>query len=453
MINAFTRRVSGYLVLLAGNLPGLAAQEPLSLGKAMARADSAGWTNRVAAATTALQRAEQDHTLRGILPTLRGEAGWARTTDPLAAFGYTLRQRGVTPASFDPTALNYPAPTSNVGAGLVAELPLFNPDIWLGRSVAGQAVRAAESSERWTRERGRLDVVRLYYGGVLSNEQVRALEAGHAAALAHVSRARSLFTQGLVTRSDVLIAEVAAGELETQLLAARSDAGLAVRRLAVVLGTPGDTSLALPSTLPPRARLAALPHDSVAGRADVDAAHSAQEAATLDVKRAGSQLLPRLNSFGRWDWNAASDLLDAKPAWTIGVMASWSFFSGGAELTDRKAARAREASAQAQAEAVSARASLEAAERGSERDVALASLDIADRAVAQATEAHRIVARKYEGGLAPVTELLEAAAIETRTRLGRAAALYRAIVATAGWQLATGRDLMQLTALDSAPGN
>ena len=435
------------LVLAAGVRP-VSAQTPLSLAEALTRADSTGWGNRIAIAATALQRAERDRTLRGILPTLRGEAGWARTTDPLASFGYTLRQRGVTEASFSPDALNYPAPTSNVGAGLVAELPLFNPDAWLGRSAGADAVRAAESSERWTREGARLEVVRAYYGGVLSNEQVRALEAGHTAALAHVDRARSLLTQGMVTRSDVLIAEVAAGELETRLLAARSDAGLAVRRLALALGTPDDTTLALPTALPPRERLTAVRQDSVLPRADIEAADYARKAATQDVKRAGSTLLPRLNSFGRWDWNAASDLFGAKPAWTVGVMASWSFFSGAGELTDRKAAQAREASALAQAEAASARATLEAAERESELEVALASLDIAERAVAQATEAHRIVARKYEGGLAAVTELLEAAAIETRTRLTRSAALYHAIVATGGWQRATGRDLMRLTALD-----
>ena len=433
--------------------PGLEAQQPLTLRQAMSRADSLGWSNRIAAAATAGQRAERDRALRGILPTLRGEAGWARTTDPLGAFGYTLRQRGLTQASFDPAALNYPAPTSNVGAGLIAEMPLFNGDAWVGRSAGAHAVRAAESVERWTREGARLDVARVYYGGILANEQVRALEAGHAAALANVSRARALLTQGLVTRSDLLIAEVAAGELETRLLAARSDARLAVRRLALALGTPDDTALVLPTSLPARDGLVTLRGDSAVGRADIAAAESSIKAASLDVKRAGSTLLPRINSFGRWDWNAASDLLGAKPSWTVGVMASWSFFSGAGELTDRKIARAREASAMAQAEAVSARATLEAVERESELDVALATLDIAEEAVTQAAEAYRIVARKYEGGLAAVTELLDAAAIETRTRLDRSAALYRAIVAAGGWQLATGRDLMQLTTLDPATGN
>jgi outer membrane protein TolC len=397
-----------------------------------------------------LGRAERDRTLRGLLPSVRAEAGWMRTTDPLNAFGMVLRQRGVTQASFQPDALNYPDETTNVGAGLVAELPLINPDVWLGRSAANHAAMAVEASTRWTRDGARLEVVRAYYGGVLAREQVRALDAGVSAARSHVDRARSLLAQGIVTRSDVLMAEVKAGELETRLLAARGDSHLAVRRLALALGTPGDTSLVLPDALPDPARLTALVELSdPLPRADVEAAELGREAALKDVKRAGATLLPRVNSFGRWDWNDPGTLFGGKPSWTVGVMASWSFFSGAGELVDRRAAQARAASATAMAEAASARAELEAAERRNEVEVALASLEIAERAVGQASEAHRIVARKYEGGLSAVTELLEASALETGTRVGRAAAVYRAIVATAGWRMATGRGLTDLAALDA----
>jgi len=450
MTNWLSPRRAGPILAAALAVAPLAAQQPLTLGQALARADSTAWASRAASAAADLGRAERDRTLRGLLPTVRAEAGWMRTTDPLNAFGMTLRQRGVTPASFVPDALNYPEPTSNLGAGLVAELPLINPDVWIGRAAASHAAAAGDASARWTQNGARLEVVRAFYGGVLAQEQVRALEAGMAAARSHVERARSLLAQGIVTRSDLLMAEVKAGELETRLMAAQGDSRLAVRRLAVALGTPNDTTLALPTALPDPARLAALAADAEAlQRADVEAAELGRQAAVQDVRRAGATLLPRINSFGRWDWNDPSALFGGKPSWTVGVMASWSLFSGAGELVERRAAKARAAAATAMAEATNARAGLEAAERRNEVDVALASLAIAERAVGQAAEAHRIVARKYEGGLAAVTELFEASALETGTRVGRAAALYRAIVATAGWRLATGRGLMELTALDA----
>jgi outer membrane protein TolC len=438
------------LLFVLGATRSVWAQQPLTLGQALARADSGAFANRAAAAGADLGRAERDRTLRGLLPGIRAEAGWMRTTDPLNAFGFTLRQRAVSPESFRPDALNYPQPVSNVGAGLVAELPLLNPDVWLGRSAANSSAEAAEASARWTRDGTRLDVVRAYYGGVLAVQQVNALEAGLRAARSHVEQASALFNRGVVTRSDVLLAEVGAGEMETRLLGARNDAALAVRRLALALGTPADTTLELPATLPDPARLGPLASDTLGSlRADVEAASLGREAARRDVKRASALLLPRVNSFGRWDWNDPDTPFGGKPSWTVGVMATWSLFSGAGELVERRTASARAAAATAQAEAVEGSARLELVARRGELDVALASLPIAERAVGQAAEAHRIVARKYEGGLASVTELLDASALETRTQVEQAAAVYRAIVATGGWRLAAGLDLSELTALDA----
>jgi outer membrane protein TolC len=81
--------------------------------------------------------------------------------------------------------------------------------------------------------------------------------------------------------------------------------------------------------------------------------------------------------------------------------------------------------------------------------VALARLAIAERAVAQSAEAHRIVGRKYEGGLAQVAELLDAQAVETQSALGFSQARWSAIVAAAERQRALGRDPAFLEALDT----
>ncbi|HEX9164497.1 MAG TPA: hypothetical protein VF862_01200, partial [Gemmatimonadales bacterium] len=134
-------------------------QPPLRLGAAIARADSHAYANRAAGAGLDLRAAQKASTLRGILPTVRAEMGYFRTTDPLNAFGFTLRQRSVTQASFSPDALNYPEATGNLGTGLVAELPLINADAWAGRAAASTATEAATASARWTQASSRLDVL------------------------------------------------------------------------------------------------------------------------------------------------------------------------------------------------------------------------------------------------------------------------------------------------------
>jgi len=436
--------------LVLGVLAGpSAAQQPLTLARAFAIADSQAYGNRLAHAARDLRAGERDQTLKGLLPSLRVEGGWMRTTDPLSAFGFTLRQRGVSQASFDPSALNAPEPISNIAAGLVAEVPLLNPDVWLGRRAADAAVRAAEEMTRWTRAAGRLDVVRAYFGGILARDHVAALEAGWAAAQSHVRSARSLYEQGIVTRSDVLLAEVKAGQLEAQLLSVRGREAIALRQLAVVLGIAEPGTLSLPAALPDLAPLTRIDPQSMPGlRADVAAAQAGAEAARHDVARATALLLPRVNSFGRLDWNQPRTGFGGRPSWTIGVMASWSLFGGGSELVARRAAMARAASAATEAEAAEARAALELAERRNDLEVALATTAIASRAVDQAAEAHRIVSRKYQGGLATVTELLEASAVETHARVERSASIYRAITAAAAWRVTLGLDASDLTLLD-----
>jgi outer membrane protein TolC len=431
----------------------LGAQGQLTLAEAFRRADAAGYGNRIAAGEAAAQRAQATGALQGILPSVRLTSGYVRTDDPLAAFGYTLQQRGVSAASFDPARLNVPEPVSNWSGGVTAEVPLVNVDAWLGRGAADRAAAARDAVADWTRTVTRLDVTRAYFGAVLARERVGTLEAALRAAQAHVRQAESMVENGMATPSDALLAGVQRGQVEAQLIAALGAARLARQHLAVLLGESTGTSYLLPDSLPQGATLAALVRAPVPGtiddRADVAAARLGRDATERDTRRATAAWLPRVNGFGRYDWNSPDAPFDGDGSYTVGVMASWSPFAGGSQLAARSEARARSDVAHAMAEAAEARAEVEIAAADIDREVATAQLDIAELGVTQATGAHRIVARKYAGGLATVAELLSAAATETQARLGRSAARYQAIAAAAALRQAAGADLMDLTVLEN----
>jgi outer membrane protein TolC len=430
---------------------GLAAQQ-LTLAEALARAEATGYANRAARAQAAGEDARALGTLQGLLPTLRVESGWVQTTDPLGAFGVLLRQRAVTPAAFDPAGLNDPAARSNWNAGLVAEIPLLNAEAWAGRSTARAGARAAAAGAEWTAVTTRLQVVQAYYGARLASEVVLTLEVAEAMAAAHVHQASARLEQGMVTRSDLLLAQVRAGEISAQLIGARAQAGLARRQLALVLGVPTDTAFALPDSLPSAERIREvvdlLAPAPLAGRADVEAAKAAANAAGHDVLRATGRLLPRLSAFGRYDWNDPTTPFHGQRSWTFGVMAAWTPFSGLSEIADVRGARARATAARAMAEAAEGQAALEVSARDSDVEVAVARLAIAEQAVNQSSEAHRLVARQYAGGLAGITELLGAQATETQTRLGLLQARVALITALAERQRARGSDPAALTALE-----
>jgi len=440
-----------WALALAAAAP-LGAQAPLSLGEAFRRADSAAYSNRTAGGNARAQSALATATLQGILPTVRTEAGYVRTDNPLAAFGFTLQQRGVSPASFNPASLNYPSPATNWSGGVVAELPIFNADAWFGRAVASSAAAAAKAGSGWTRETTRVDVTRSYFGAVLAREQVRTLETSTAAGQAHVRQAESMVTNGLATRSDALLASVQLGQMEAQLIGARGNAGIARERLALLLGQPGDTAFTLPDSLPSAVQIRNLMTPSIrdsAARLDVTAARLGLEAAQRDVRRANARYMPHLNGFGRYDWNSPDQLFGGPSSYTVGVMASWSPFAGASEIADRRVAQGRADAARAMAEAAGAGAALERNATQTQLAVAIAQLGIAEISVTQGAEAHRIVAKKYTGGLATIAELLSAAAVETQTRLSLSEARYQAIVANAAARHAAGADLMALTVLEN----
>ena len=428
----------------------------VTLRDAFAEAAHAGYTNRIAAGNAAAQRAQTLAPLKGILPNVRVEAGFLRTTDPTAVFGTTLRQRGVTQASFDPARLNYPSAAGNYQTGIVLEQPLLNADAWIGRRAAVHAADATRAAEQWTQLSIRVDVVRAYYGAVLATERVEALRAAARAAHAHVAQAEAMVKQGLVTKSDALLASVRAGDVDAQLVEAEGTANTTRRQLAVLLGRGGDdvpNDLVQATHLPPTERIRAeVASDTLARmpepRADVRSATDALAAARGDALRAKSSLVPRLNGFARYDWNSASGLYAGDRNWTVGVVASWSPFTGASELADMGATAGRARVAQAQAEAARANAQLEIEQTRTALSVALTRLDIAEQAAAQSAEAHRIVGRKYGGGLASVVELLDAQAAETRSVLALSEARWSAIVAAAERRRALGLDPASLASLD-----
>lgn len=445
------------LLLALGLLSALpaAGRAQLTLRDALTRADRHAYANRIAGAEADAQAGQALAAYRGILPTLRVEAGAMATTDPIGAFGTTLRQRAITAADFDPARLNFPAAARTRMAGLVVEQPLFNADAWTGRRAAGAARDAMRASADWTREETRLDVVRAFYGVTLATELRSTLAAALRAANAHAARAQALADTGLVTRSDALLARVRAGEVEARHLEAVTDADHAARGLAVLQGTPALAD-SLPGALPSSTAIRTLAIADTAAigaaapRADVRAATAALDAARADALRAKSLYLPRVNGFARYDWNDPDRLFANERSWTVGVMATWTPFAGASEISEVRATAGRADAADARHEAATAQAAL-AVERSRDRVlVALAQLDIAERGVEQAEEAHRIVARKYDGGIATISELLEAAAAETQSRLARSMARYHLILAAAERRVALGGDAETLTALDAA---
>jgi hypothetical protein len=115
------RRIRGFL-LGAFLVPAAARAQgtEFTLRDALDRAATAAVANRTARAARDESAAAQLGAWRAILPTIRVDAGVLRTTDPVGAFGTTLRQQRITAGDFDPARLNFPEPINNFTGALAS---------------------------------------------------------------------------------------------------------------------------------------------------------------------------------------------------------------------------------------------------------------------------------------------------------------------------------------------
>lgn len=429
------------------------AQHPVvTLRDALDRAANAATANRTARAARDAAAAGQLGAWRAVLPTVRIDAGLVRTTDPVGAFGTTLRQQRITTGDFDPARLNFPEPINNFTGALVLEQPLIMVDGWMAARSNARLVDGAAHAADWTALTTQAEVIGAWFGAILAAERATTMATAVRAAQEHARQADAMLEAGLVTRSDVLLASARAGELEAGRLDAVRDSTLARRHLAVLIGANPDELTGIGHRFPSDSSVDAMGREVLAlaplARADVESAQSAAAAAAANAARARATLVPRVVSFARRDLNSAERPFGGSSSWSVGVMASWSPFSGASEIADGRAANARRASAAAQLSAASAAARLDLERSEMTLRAALTQLALARTSLAYGVDAHRIVTRKYEGGLATVAELLDAAAAETRARLVLSSARHAALTAIADRLRASGHEPRRMATLD-----
>lgn len=421
---------------------------PLDLEQALRLADANAFGNRMATARSQAASGQNLSAWAGFVPTARVEAGALVTDDPLNAFGTRLQQRRVSMESFDPARLNDPDAIASLSTSLVAEVPLLNLDAWHGKVAAARNLQATVRAVDLERDRVRAQVVEAWFGVGLARASVGTWESALAVARSYENQAVSGQRNETATRSDVLRSRVEVASIGASLAKARTDAALAEKRLALLLG--GGP---LPGTVPELEltdsvlKAASLPAAPAAATVEQEVVGLQADAARAAWCRARDALLPRVNGMARVDWHEHASMFQKDPSWTVGVVASWNILGGAQALGAEREARGRWREAETGREALRAQQAMERdAERARLAD-ALERLDIERGSLEQAAEAHRIVSRRCDEGLATLAERIEAGALETRIRLERTGLRQEVVSSLAKLSLLEGRDPSALISL------
>jgi outer membrane protein len=441
----------GLCVAAIGILPRPEARaasdlRPLSLDEAIRMAldespDLATAEQRVNAAHAATEQADA-----AFYPKLSMRSGYTATNDPVQAFMLSLEQR-----DFDPTAnFNHPPTTDNVNVRFQAIYSIYNG----GRDRAQREAALAQTEVQEqqlaaVRNALVLEVTRAFYTIRKAKLLVDVEHAATESMQANLEVARSRFEQGLALKSDVLDAEVHLAESREREVRAQTALARAHTMFRSVLGVgegepitaAEDVDGAELDELAQREVAADISQEApppldVSRRPEWQAAQRATEALEQQLRVAFGGYLPRIDAFANYDLN--NGLSNGfEDSWIAGVNFEIDLFDGFTTRSRVHESRARLLEAREQLRRILL--DLQAEARQAELGVqdAAARLAASARSVEQAGESLEIAKQRYAGGLALMTQVLDAEAALSAARQRRIAARadYRITRASLDWAL------------------
>ncbi len=390
------------------------------------------------------------------LPRLNLSLTATNTNDALSAFGLKLSQRGATfgdfgAGQFDPTNpnvlaiaprdLNHPGSVSNVNPRIELLVPVYNGGMVAGYVDTAKAyVRAAQSGDIMARQQVVKQVLMAYQGVHTARAYIQVAEQGRTAAEEFVRITENLHKQGMAVKSDVLSARVNLEEATLKLTEARNAEAAALDQLHLLMGKSLDEPLDVGAPVMPALLTGNdvdLRRQARDGNPGLDALRHQADAAGAQVRVARSGKKPQFNVMLRQDWNDDTVGFDAA-SYTVAGVLTWTAFDGGsanAAVDRAEASRSELAAKLRQAEDGIGYQVTDAHRKALEAETRIA---VREAGVEQATEAQRLVKKRYENGVGTLVELLAAQAQLDKTRADLVAARYDQAVNRAELKRALG---------------
>ncbi|SCY47889.1 TolC family protein [Desulfoluna spongiiphila] len=399
----------------------------LTLDEALSSMEAGNDTLAAAREAKAAKEYEKEAAFGLHLPTVAATMRWTRIDEPIEidlsgihdAMSFLHGPNPITGSPGDPRLAYVPAftmPVQNdtfVKGRITASLPLYaGGRIQAANQAASSRVQEAGAQLRATGNRLMRDMVTRYYGLRFAKKVVEVRASYLEGMEQHVSEARQLEAQGMISRSERLHAEVARAEADRLLKRSVRDQAIAETALVNLLageegvhGTIHPVSpLFLTRDIEPMDYFvsAALRLNPMLQQIDEKGVQ-----ARAGVKAEKGTLLPKVYLFARQEL-VTDDLTMLEPEWAAGVGMEMSLFEGFSSVNRLRSARVRTS----QVAHISAQA---------KKDIATLTEKLYHEVVAQleqhdalktsralAEEAVRVQTRAFEEGYATSLDVVDA---------------------------------------------
>lgn len=264
------------------------------------------------------------------LPGLSVSHTGTYTDDPLAVFGYKLKQERVNQSDFDPATLNHPDGFKNYNTRIEIQQPLLNMDGIYARKAVKNQYEAQSFQAKYTEQNIGYEVKKAYYQLELAATSVEVLEQSVKAAEEALKLTRQNELQGLAKKADVLEASVRLEERQDQLREAANQQQAANEYLAHLLGLGLSTQIEPVDTLLqkfPQQDLSTV-SGVIENRSDLLSMQKGIEARKNMLQSQKMKFIPRVNAFGSYEWNGRKIAGSPVNNYMAGASLRWDLFSG-----------------------------------------------------------------------------------------------------------------------------
>ena len=419
--------------------PAVSAMEAVDFREAVARALSNSPFLQGAEEEAIAARYDADAARGFLLPSVRFDEKFVRTTVPAEAFGLKMNQEKLLASDFDDVRnFNNPPPRNDFIATLSLEQPLFAPKAYIGYGMAKVEADAKNQDLYRRKEDAVYRVLAAVLDVVTARQFVEVAGQGHSDAREHLRIAESLEAAGMGLTSDSLRAKVAVASAESAKVTAENRLEIARRRLALALGGPGARPVDVTGP-PPEFPDPGTPGDRETGtidRADLRASSLRLTNAGSVVRLRRSGYLPDVGLSAAYQVDGEDDPFTSdNRSWKVGVGFTWNIFDGMRREAELGKAVAERRRAQAFDRGMRDQAAFEAAQADLAVREATLRWEIARAALASAEEGVRLLKSRYENHIGRMVDLLDAQTAldvaradriraENDVRLSRAQRLY-----------------------------
>ncbi len=438
------------LILLLVPLAARAQKKPLSLDEAIAAGLEASPAVHASQMKAESSSAKARELAAGRLPALRLGAGYSRLSE-VPPFEVTL------PISPNPIVVsqNY---FDNWNLRFSVQQPLFTGF----RLEAGtESARMLEKSAGLDLEKERSEFVfavkNAYWGLARALEFESVVGENIQQVQEHLKDVRAFFGQGLLTKNEVLRAELQLSNAELMAIDSRNAVEIARTSLMSLIGLPVETDVELTTSaesLASRAPAAggtgedaaaarSLVDTALAGRPELRSAEFRIKASEAGLKAARAGWYPQISLAGNYYYLRPNPrLMPARDkfygTWDVGIAVSFDLWNWGQTKSQAEQAKAQLAQARDARKLLEDQAVLEVTQCRLTLARAHDKIKVAAEAVAEADENLRMIRERFRQGVALNADVLDAEVFLLQAKMARTQAAIDLALAQARLEKALG---------------